>query len=207
MATPGSATRLRAVSAPTVAILAVTGTETFQVSDVLESIVDYTSRNAAPGLARGGVLSGWGGGYFVILYVRSPAAFLDESILWPPLLPRMLTNPRTVCRCQSVAFMISSRVAPFARCIIAITSAFLLARSPFDLLASFLASVAFFAALAFLAGLRPPLGFADSGGLLLLSVSIVSVVMVFSFASNGLRLDTFIAQLADTSKSNLLPTY
>ena len=49
MATPGSTARLRAVSAPTVAILAVTGTETFQVSDVWKSIVDYTSKNAASG--------------------------------------------------------------------------------------------------------------------------------------------------------------
>ena len=40
------------------------------------------------------------GVYFAILYVRSPAAFFDESIFCPPLLPRMLTNPRTVCFCQ-----------------------------------------------------------------------------------------------------------
>jgi hypothetical protein len=38
------------------------------------------------------------------LYVRSPAAFFDDSIFSPPLLPRMLTKPRTVCGCQSVAF-------------------------------------------------------------------------------------------------------
>jgi hypothetical protein len=49
MATTGSATRLRAVSAPTVAILTVTGTETFRGTDVWEGILDYTSRNAAPG--------------------------------------------------------------------------------------------------------------------------------------------------------------
>jgi hypothetical protein len=48
MATPGLTTRLRAVSAPTGAILAAALTGTFQVSDVLESILDYTSRNAAP---------------------------------------------------------------------------------------------------------------------------------------------------------------
>jgi hypothetical protein len=37
-------------------------------------------------------------------------------------------KPRIVCRCQFVACIISSRVAPFARFIIAITSAFLLLR-------------------------------------------------------------------------------
>ena len=49
MATPRQENAPEAVSAPTVAILAVTGAGTFQVSDVLESIVDYTSKNAAPG--------------------------------------------------------------------------------------------------------------------------------------------------------------
>ena len=157
MATPGPATRLRDVSAPTVAIVAAFRVGTFQASDVLESIVDYTSRNAAPGLARGGVLKKklGVGGYFAILYVRSPAAFLEDSIFSPPLLPRMLTNPRTVCRCQPVAFMISSSVAPFARCIIAITSAFLLVRSAFGLRAAFLAGAAFFAAFAFFADFAP----------------------------------------------------
>jgi hypothetical protein len=66
-------------------------------------------------------------GYFAIRYVRSPAAFLAESIFSPPLLLRMLTKPRTVCFCQPVASMISGRVAPLARFIKAITSAFLLA--------------------------------------------------------------------------------
>src|ERR1051325_8489405 len=62
-------------------------------------------------------------------YVRSPAAFFDDSTFSPPLLPRMLMNPRTVCACQPVASMISASVAPFARCIIAIISAFLLLRA------------------------------------------------------------------------------
>ena len=47
--------------------------------------------------------------YFPILYVRSPAAFLDDSISSPPLLPRMLTKPRTVCGGQPVAFIISAK--------------------------------------------------------------------------------------------------
>ena len=69
--------------------------------------------------------------YFVILYLRSPDASLDDSIACPPLLPRMLTKPRTVCACQPVVSMISASVAPLARFIIAITSAFLLTRSLF----------------------------------------------------------------------------
>src|SRR5580704_9974301 len=59
----------------------------------------------------------------------SPAAFFDESTFWPPLLPRMLTKPRTVCFCQPVASTISARVTPLVRFIIAITSAFLLLRA------------------------------------------------------------------------------
>src|SRR5258706_12473611 len=80
----------------------------------------------------------------------------------------MLTNPRTVCACQLVAAMISASVAPFARFILAITSALLLVASDFDLPAAFFAGVAFFAALAFLAGLRLALGCAASGVCLLM---------------------------------------
>src|SRR5882757_3478702 len=76
----------------------------------------------------------------------------------------MLTNPRTVCACQPVASMISASVAPLARLIIAITSAFLLLRSE-GLFAAFLAGASFFVALAFLAGVRVPVGFFDSGSL------------------------------------------
>jgi hypothetical protein len=50
--------------------------------------------------------------------------------------------------------MISANVAPLARFIIAITSAFLLARSALGLVADFLARPAFFAGLVFLAGAR-----------------------------------------------------
>jgi hypothetical protein len=78
-------------------------------------------------------------GYFPILYVRSPAAFLDDSIYSPPLLPRMLTKPRTVCACHLVTAMISASVAPLARFISAMTSALLLARSALGLVAVFLA--------------------------------------------------------------------
>src|ERR1700676_4039817 len=67
----------------------------------------------------------------------------------------MLTKPRTVWRCQPVASIISASVAPLARCIIAITSAFLLVRSAFGLRAAFFAGAAFFAALLFFAGFAP----------------------------------------------------
>ncbi len=85
-------------------------------------------------------------------YERSPESFFEDSIFSPPLLPRMLTKPRTVCGCQPVAFMISANVAPLARFISVITSAFLLARSAFGLL--FLARLAFFRGFAFLVDLR-----------------------------------------------------
>jgi hypothetical protein len=48
MATLRPTTRLRAVSAPTVAILAVTGTETFQAGNVWRNILNYTSRKRRP---------------------------------------------------------------------------------------------------------------------------------------------------------------
>ena len=64
--------------------------------------------------------------YVVMRYVRSPAAFLLDSIFSPPLLPRILTKPHTVWACQPVASMISASVTPLVRFIIAMTSAFLL---------------------------------------------------------------------------------
>jgi hypothetical protein len=63
--------------------------------------------------------------------------------------------------------MISGNVAPLARFIMAMTSAFLLVRSAFGLPAGVLARAAFFAALAFFVGFRAPLGFAASGAGLL----------------------------------------
>src|ERR1039458_10324942 len=59
------------------------------------------------------------------------AAFFEDSIFCSPLLPRMLTKPLTVWRCQPVASMISARVTPFGRFISAMTAAFLLLRSSF----------------------------------------------------------------------------
>src|ERR1700676_3286558 len=116
-----------------------------------------TSRNAAPVMDRGGVWTTSCLNYFPILYVRSPAMFLDDSIFSPPLLPRMLTKPRTVCGCHLVAAMISASVAPLARFISAMTSAFLLARSAFNVVAGFLARLAFFADLDFLVAALLPL--------------------------------------------------
>ena len=116
------------------------------------SNVAYTSRIAAPEREPEAALKFEAGCYcYLILYARSPSALLDDSIFSPALLPIMLTKPRTVCGCQPVAFMISARVAPFARFMSAITSAFLLARSALGLLPG-LAAVGFFALA--LAGLR-----------------------------------------------------
>src|ERR1700719_1080225 len=110
---------------------------------------------AWPGAARG---TRWSClGHLVILYVRSPEGFLDDSTLVSPFLPRTLTKPRTVCFCQPVADTISSSVAPVGRVIMAITSAFLLLRSAAGLWAAFWMGLAadfwavFFAALAALA--------------------------------------------------------
>ena len=66
----------------------------------------------------------------------------------------MLTKPLTVCGCQPVVFMISGMVAPFARFIIATTSAFLLVRSAFDLPAA-LARAGFVADFDVLTGFEP----------------------------------------------------
>jgi hypothetical protein len=110
--------------------------------------------------------------YCPILYVRSPAAFLDDSIFSPPLLPRMLTKPRTMCGCQPTSVHDLGKRRALRALHMAITSAFLLVRSPLGLAATFLARLAFFAGLAFLAALRAPLGFAVSGaGLLSLSIT------------------------------------
>src|SRR5579863_5672925 len=96
----------------------------------------------------------------------------------------MLTKPRTVCACHSVAAIISARVAPLARFIIAMTSAFLFGRSAFGLLARFLARPAFFAALAFLVGARFVFGGGASAPDAFFSDS---VVVFISFLLTGLR--------------------
>ena len=62
------------------AILAAIRTGTFRAADVLESKGGLHKQERE------------GARYLVILYVRSPAAFLDDSIFSPPLLPRMLTK-------------------------------------------------------------------------------------------------------------------
>ena len=94
--------------------------------------------------------------------VRSPEAFFDDSIFSPPLLPRMLRNPRTVWRCQPVLSMISVSVAPLGRGIKSMMSAFLFARRASGR-ASALGRRDFFAglALALFADLRVRLGLAE----------------------------------------------
>ena len=64
-------------------------------------------------------------------YVRSPLLLFADSIFNPPLLTtRRLTKPRTVCFSQPVVMPPRSLrgSSPFARFIIAMTSAFLLLR-------------------------------------------------------------------------------
>ena len=67
-----------------------------------------TSWKAAPEQPGRRVCRTSGDVYLVTLYVLSPAAFLEDSMLCPPLLPSMLTNPRTVCFCHPVACMEST---------------------------------------------------------------------------------------------------
>src|SRR5258706_9969917 len=94
-------------------------------------------------------------------YVRSPAVLFEDSIFSPPLLPSRLTKPRIVCFCQPVASTIWASVAPLARFIIAMTSAFLLLRSPLS--SAFLPGATFLTAFTFFAGLAPLAGFAGFG--------------------------------------------
>ena len=115
--------------------------------------MDHTNGKRRP-RNRGGALSDGEADYLAILYVRSPSALLDDSIFSPPLLPKILTKPRTVWACHLVAAMISASVAPLARFIKAMTSTFLLARSAFGLLAAFFGWRPFFAVLAFLVVVR-----------------------------------------------------
>src|SRR6202035_1840757 len=114
----------------------------------------------------------------------------------------MLTKPRTVCGCQPVAFMISGRVAPFARFIMAMISVFLLAPSAFGFAGNFLDERAFFAGLVFLPGLRAPLGFAASdAGLLMVSLSIA--FSLIEFLLDRVAVVTVITLVGRNSKWNL----
>src|ERR1700682_6155425 len=97
----------------------------------------------------------------------------------------MLTNPRTVCFCHPVTCIISASVTPFARFIMAMTSAFLLLRS--EALPGFFGAAVFFPGLACLAGLpflagfalfRTALGFAVSCLALPVSAAIGSAALV-----------------------------
>lgn len=84
---------------------------------------------------------------YLILYVRSPAALLDDLIFSPPLLPRIADEAPDGVRLRARCF----RRCALARFMSAITSAFLLVRSAFGLLVGFLAGLAFFAGLACIA--------------------------------------------------------
>src|ERR1700691_2313120 len=45
---------------------------------------------------------------------QPPAVLFDDSIFWPPLLPKRETTPLIVCSCQPVSSWISARVTPLA---------------------------------------------------------------------------------------------
>jgi len=93
----------------------------------------------------------------------------------------MLTNPRTLCACQPVVFKISARVAPFARFMMAITSAFLLLPSRFGFRADFFERSAFLAAdLVYFPRARLAFDFVAWGSGAVLSTSTVLVLIFFS---------------------------
>src|SRR5262249_60891021 len=78
-------------------------------------------------------------------YPRSPASLFGDSILRSCFFPAVERNPRTLCACQSVAFMMSARVAPLGRLISSrIFAPLLSARGAFSGVAAFFAG--FFAA-------------------------------------------------------------
>src|SRR6266853_937520 len=81
--------------------------------------------------------------------VRSPASLLADSILIRCFLAAVEMKPRTLWACQSVAFMISARVAPLARPIISrIFAPLLSARGALALLAGAVDLAAFLPAFA-----------------------------------------------------------
>ena len=116
---------------------------------------DSKSRTAA-GLLNPAAALVVGSFYLADLYTRSPDSFFEDSILTLCFLPAVEMNPRTLWACQSVAFMISARVAPFARAIISrIFAPLLSARGAVALgLAAFLLALASFFGAAAL-GLAP----------------------------------------------------
>jgi hypothetical protein len=100
----------------------------------------------------------------------------------------MLTKPRTVCFCQPVIFTISANVTPFARFIIAITSAFLLLRlgwsCAFPVAWAFLLAF-FFPACACSLG-RSALVFSPLAGLWRLGAPYFLLAPLFEAAGSGL---------------------
>src|ERR1039457_1694028 len=53
--------------------------------------------------------------YCLIRYVRSPLSDLKDSTVNPAFFIAPAMNPRTVCFCQPIVFMISAKVAPLLR--------------------------------------------------------------------------------------------
>src|ERR1700687_2430813 len=99
----GSTNATCAVCGPAAGILRNARREHFRVRMFLE-VIWTTEQKSRPGdNCRGGVFGrALVTVYLEILSLRSPEGSLDDSILCPPLLPRILTKPRTVCACQPV---------------------------------------------------------------------------------------------------------
>ena len=63
---------------------------------------------------------------YLMRYVRTPPSGLKDSTVWPAFFIAPAMNPRTVCFCHPIDFMISASVAPFLRRSMATTWAVLL---------------------------------------------------------------------------------
>jgi hypothetical protein len=112
----------------------------------------------------------------------------------------MLTKPRTVCACQPVAAIISASVAPLARFIIAMTSAFLFVPSDFGLATVFFTWGRLLCGLGFLGGLAPSLGLRLVRGLADV-LGIDCAHLLFSFDRSAVV--TLITRAGRNSKANL----
>src|SRR5215471_7481668 len=114
--------------------------------------------------------------------MRSPLSVFEDSIFSPRFFPAVERNPRTLCACQSVAFMISASVAPTGRPISSrIFAPLLSARGALGSFAPVRLTV-FFAALA---GFFASAGLAPLAAFLALGASFLGLAPFFEAAFIG----------------------
>jgi len=121
---------------PTLRMVTLTSDVTGRSRHLLSNVACTKQKKPSPAFNLGRRF-GRLGGYFAMRLVRSLASPFDDSIFSPPLLPRMLTKPRTVCGCQPVGHDLGQRHS-------------------FGFAADFLRLARLFTVLAFLAVVRLP---------------------------------------------------